>query len=968
MSTEPAPATPPSVTAPSDVPPYRYTAAMAEVIETTWQDRWEQRHTFQAPNPSGPLDGGFDEVAIAPHAFVMDMFPYPSGDGLHVGHPLGYIGTDVYSRYLRMRGENVLHTMGFDAFGLPAEQYAVQTGQHPAITTYANITTFRRQLRRLGLGHDGRRSIATSDPEYYRWTQWIFLQIFNSWYDPARDKARPIAELIAELDAGKRQPAAGSNPYDMGWADLNAVQRREVVDNHRLVYRAMSVVNWCPGLGTVLANEEVTAEGRSERGNFPVFRKPLAQWMMRITAYSERLLSDLEFIDWPDKVRAMQQNWIGKSVGARVRFAVTDTSERIEVFTTRPDTLFGATYIVLAPEHPLVDQLITASWPAPTRDAWTGGHATPTAAVEQYRRFAAGRSELDRQGGAGDREKTGVFTGSYATNPVSGVQIPIFIADYVLMGYGTGAIMAVPAEDARDHEFAEKFDLPIVRTIEPPEDFEGGAYTGDGPRINSVNSDGLVLNGISDKAEAIERVCAWLAERAAGERAVTYRLRDWLFSRQRYWGEPFPIVFDETGLPIALPDSMLPVELPETDDFSPRSYDADDVDSLPEPPLGRLTDWVTVTLDLGEGPKQYRRETNTMPNWAGSCWYHLRYLDPHNSEQLVDPDIERYWMGPTADRPLGGVELYVGGVEHAVLHLLYARFWHKVLFDLSYVSSAEPYHRLVNQGYVQAFAYTDSRGMYVPSADVAERDGGYFLGDEPVNREYGKMGKSLKNVTTPDEMYAAYGADTLRLFEMFTGPLEQSRPWDTKAVVGSYRLLQRVWRTVVDEHTGQTHVADAFVPHELDRLLSRTIDAVREGYETLRFNTSIARITELNNAITQAYPSGGTPRALAEPLVLMLAPLAPHAAEELWAKLGHLESLAWRAFPQADPALLVEDTVEIPVQVNGKLRSLILVATGSDGATLESAARADDKVVAALGDSIVRRVIAVPGKMVNFVV
>jgi leucyl-tRNA synthetase len=951
----------------AETPRFRYDAAMADAIETSWQDRWEREGTFNAPNPTGDLSEGFDRIAIRPHSYVMDMFPYPSGAGLHVGHPLGFIGTDVYARYLRMRGENVLHTMGFDAFGLPAEQYAVQTGQHPATTTYANIDVFKRQLRRLGLAHDQRRSFATTDPQYYRWTQWIFLQIFNSWYDKAKDHARPIEELIAELDSGLRQPDAGSNPFDRAWSELDPTQRRVVVDNHRLVYRAESTVNWCPGLGTVLANEEVTADGRSERGNFPVFRKPLAQWMMRITAYAERLLADLDHIDWPDKVRAMQQNWIGRSLGAHVRFDVPETELSIEVFTTRPDTLFGATYMVLAPEHPLIDQLVPAAWPEAINPQWTGGAATPAAAVATYRQQAAGRSELDRQ--TEGRDKTGVFTGGYARNPVSGTLIPVFVADYVLMGYGTGAIMAVPAQDERDWEFAVKFELPIVRTVQPGDGFEesgGEAFTGDGPAINSAN-DSISLNGLN-VADAKRAITDWLEEQGSGRRATTYRLRDWLFSRQRYWGEPFPVVYDETGLPIALPDSMLPLELPPTDDFSPKSFDPEDAGSTPEPPLGRLTEWVDVTLDLGDGPKQYRRETNTMPNWAGSCWYELRYLDPRNDHELVGPAIERYWMGPHADRPLGGVDLYVGGVEHAVLHLLYARFWHKVLFDLGYVSSAEPFHRLVNQGYVQAYAYTDARGAYVEAAEVEERDGAYFFHGEPVAREYGKMGKSLKNVTTPDEMYAAYGADTLRLFEMFTGPLEQSRPWDTKAVVGSYRLLQRIWRTVVDEQSGEVHVSDDEPAEELNRLLHKTIHAVREGMESLRFNTSIARLTELNNAITQAYPRGGVPRAVAEPLVLMLAPLAPHIAEELWAKLGRSQSLAWHAFPEADPALLVEDTVEVPVQVNGKVRSVIVVPAGSDAAALEAAARADEKALAALGDREIRRVIAVPGKMVNFVV
>jgi leucyl-tRNA synthetase len=957
----------------TDIPPHRYNAAIADAIETSWQDRWDAEGTFDAPNPIGPLSDGFDRVAIRPHSYVLDMFPYPSGAGLHVGHPLGYIGTDVYARYLRMRGENVLHTMGFDAFGLPAEQFAVQTGANPATTTNANMVVFRKQLRRLGLGHDTRRSVATIDPEYYRWTQWIFLQIFNSFYDTLADKARPIADLIAELDDDRREPAEGANPFGRPWADLEDVEKRRVVDNHRLAYRAESTVNWAPGLGTVLSNEEVTADGRSERGNFPVFRKPLPQWMMRITAYADRLVDDLEHIDWPDKVRTMQRNWIGKSIGAHVTFAVTSSTvsegslrpEHVSVFTTRPDTLFGATYMVLAPEHPMIASLTADTWPEGVDERWTGGFATPAEAVADYQARSARVSELERQ--AGDaKDKTGVFTGSYATNPVTGADLPVFIADYVLMGYGTGAIMAVPGQDERDWAFAENFGLPIIRTVQPPEGFDGKAFTGEGPAINS-SIDGLSLDGIG-VADAKAKTIEWLEENGHGRGATTFRLRDWLFSRQRYWGEPFPIVYDETGLPIALPDSLLPVELPETDDFSPKSFPPDDAASTPEPPLGRLDDWVAVELDLGDGLKKYRRETNTMPNWAGSCWYELRYLDPTNTERFVDPAIEHYWMGPTADRPLGGVELYVGGVEHAVLHLLYARFWHKVLYDLGYLSSSEPFHRLVNQGMLQLPAYTNADGFYVEASQVQERDGHFFFEGEEVTQEFGKIGKSLKNVVTPDDFIAEFGADTFRLFEMFSGPLEQSRPWDAKAIVGPYRLLQRVWRVVVDEETGAARVTDNEIPDEMNRLLHKAIHAVRDGYETLRFNTSIARVTELNNAITQAYPRGGAPRALVEPVVLMLAPMAPHIAEELWAKLGHESSLTWVRFPVADPALLIDDTVEVPVQVNGKLRSVIIVAPDSDAAALEAAARADEKVVAALDGRDAKRVVAVPGKLVNFVV
>jgi leucyl-tRNA synthetase len=948
----------------TDTPPHRYSAELAAGIEARWQDRWEAEGTFQAPNPTGELAGPSDDPtwhnASGEKLFVLDMFPYPSGAGLHVGHPLGYIGTDVFGRFKRMTGHNVLHALGYDAYGLPAEQYAVQTGQHPRKTTEENIANMRRQLRRLGLAHDARRSVATTDVEFYRWTQWIFLQIFNAWYDTDMGRARPIAELIAEFEAGTRQ-----TPDGRPWSELTEVERRTIVDGRRLAYRSDAPVNWCPGLGTVLANEEVTAEGRSAVGNFPVFKRNLTQWMMRITAYADRLIDDLDLLDWPESIKLMQRNWIGRSSGARVDFP-TDHGA-ITVFTTRPDTLFGATYMVLAPEHPLADVLAAGSWPEGTPPEWTGGAATPAEALAAYRREAQVKTEVERQ--TEGKEKTGVFTGSYAVNPVNGERIPVFVADYVLMGYGTGAIMAVPGQDERDWEFAEKFGLPIVRTVQPPEGWTGEAYTGEGPAINSAN-DTVSLNGLG-VAEAKERIIAWLAERGAGEGTITYKLRDWLFSRQRYWGEPFPIIYDETGLPIALPDEMLPVELPEIDDYSPRSFDADDEMSQPEPPLGRVAEWTTVTLDLGDGPKEYRRELNVMPQWAGSCWYEIRYLDPANKESFVDPAVERYWMGPRGSGHVGGVDLYVGGVEHAVLHLLYARFWQKVLFDLGHVSTSEPYRRLFNQGYIQAYAYTDERGMYVPAAEVREtgegKDVEYFHGDVPVTRLYGKMGKSLKNSVSPDEMFDTFGADTLRVYEMSMGPLDVSRPWETRAVIGSHRFLQRVWRNIVDENTGELRVSEAPASEETRRALHRAIDGVRGDMAELRFNTAIAKLIELNNHLTQACPDG-TPREVAEPLVLMLAPVAPHLAEELWIKLGHTSSLAYEAFPVADPELLVGDTVEYPVQVNGKVRGKVTVPADADEATVRAAALAEPKVAAYVDGKEPRKVIVVPGRIVTVVV
>ncbi|MFI9640118.1 leucine--tRNA ligase [Micromonospora sp. NPDC051925] len=944
-----------------DIPPFRYTAALADEIERRWQDTWAREGTFHAPNPTGPLADPAHPRADAEKLYVLDMFPYPSGAGLHVGHPLGYIGTDCFARYQRMAGRNVLHAMGFDAFGLPAEQYAVQTGTHPRTTTVANIERYKAQLRRLGLAHDERRSVATIDTDFYRWTQWIFLQVFNSWYDPDARRARPIAELIAEFSAGDRP-----TPDGRGWAELTESERRQIVDDHRLAYVSQAPVNWCPGLGTVLANEEVTADGRSDRGNFPVFKRHLKQWMMRITAYGDRLLDDLDTLDWPESIKLMQRNWIGRSTGAHIDFAASTADSgapgeaRITVFTTRPDTIFGATYLVLAPEHALVDPLVPAAWPVGTRDAWTGGHTSPRAAVEAYRKAAAAKTDLERQ--ADTKEKTGVFVGAYATHPVTGGQIPIFVADYVLAGYGTGAIMAVPAQDERDWAFAEVFELPIVRTVQPADGFDGTAYTGDGPAINSAAPErGLDLNGLG-VADAKAATIEWLEANGHGVGAVTWRLRDWLFSRQRYWGEPFPIVYDETGAAIALPESMLPVELPEVDDFSPKTFDPDDADSNPETPLSRRRDWVEVELDLGDGPKRYTRETNVMPQWAGSCWYELRYLDPTNSERFVDAENERYWMGPRAEGDCGGTDLYVGGAEHAVLHLLYARFWHKVLYDLGHVSSFEPFRKLFNQGMIQAYAFRDSRGTPVPAEEVVEVDGRWLHGEAEVTREYGKMGKSLRNVVTPDDMCAAYGADTFRVYEMSMGPLEVSRPWDTRAVVGSYRFLQRVWRAVVDEQTGALRVTDAPADEATRRLLHRVVDGVRVDMEGIRFNTAIAKLIELTNAVTR-LPE--TPREVAEPLVLMLAPFAPHVAEELWRTLGHDGSLAYVDFPAADPALLVAETVTYPVQVNGKVRGRIEVP--ADAAEDVVRAAALEAVASALAGKEPRKVIVVPGRLVSVV-
>jgi leucyl-tRNA synthetase len=922
-----------------DSPPFRYTAALAGQIEVEWQQRWAEQGNYYTPNPVGDLADGFDRVKDRPKLYVMDMFPYPSGTGLHVGHPLGYIGTDVYSRFKTMNGFNVLHPMGFDAFGLPAEQYAVQTGQHPQITTERNIANMRRQMERLGLGFDWRRAVATTDVAYYRWTQWIFLQLFNSYYHEESQRARPIDELPSE-------------------------ER----DARRLVYLDDALVNWCPALGTVLANEEVTSEGRSERGNFPVFKLPLKQWKMRITAYAERLLDDLDLLDWPEPIKIQQRNWIGRSTGATVKFPTERAT--IEVYTTRPDTLFGATFMVVAPEYTGLDGLVADAWPPGVPSSWTGGDPDPRAAVARYQREVGGVRDVDRLALA--RDKTGRFSGTYATNPVNGEPIPVFVADYVLAGYGTGAIMAVPGHDERDFEFARAFGLPVVEVVAPPAEWFASqglpvgaaadewtaAYDGPGVAVHSANA-GVSLDGLGTE-DATRAITEWIESVGAGEGAVAYKLRDWLFSRQRYWGEPIPVVYDDEGDVHAVPEQYLPVELPDLLDWEPEVSEDPNYITVPQPPLARAVDWVNVTLDLGDGPRRYRRETNTMPQWAGSCWYYLRYLDPNDERMLVDPRIERYWMG---GKEAGGVDLYVGGVEHAVLHLLYARFWHKVLYDLGHVSTPEPFQRLFNQGYVLAAAFTDERGIYVDAAVVEERDGGFFFEGKPVHREFGKMGKSLKNSVTPDDMYDAYGADTLRLYEMFSGPLDASRPWETRDVVGVHRFLQRVWRLVVDEDTGELRVGDGPLDDETRRALHRTIEAVREGMETLRFNTSIARLTELT---TQLVKLDTAPREAVEPLVLMLAPLAPHIAEELWQRLGGTGSVTRQTFPLADPAWTRREQLTIPVQVKGRLRSTITVPAGTSDVELEQAARADAKAARHLAEGTWRAIV-VPGRLVNFV-
>ena len=905
------------------------------LIEPKWQHYWDEHQTFRAWNPGEvvPADHGFAERHAKarpeqlPKFYILDMFPYPSGAGLHVGHPEGYTATDILARYRRALGYNVLHPIGWDAFGLPAEQYAIKTRQHPRKTTEQNIATFKRQIKSLGFSYDWSRELDTTDPKYFRWTQWIFLKLYNSWFNPRTNKAEPIETL-------SYPPELTSGPDE---------KRRAYRDSRRLAYVTEAPVWWCEQLGTVLANEEVV-EGKSEVGDFPVVRKPMRQWMLRITAYAERMLQDLNTINWSDSLKEMQRNWIGRSEGAEVDFAIAECGVRnaecekgVRVFTTRPDTLFGATYMVLAPEHKLVDAITTpAQLPA----------------VEAYKAEVTKKSDLERTELA--KEKTGVFTGGYAVNPVNGERIPIWIADYVLISYGTGAIMAVPGHDTRDFEFATKFNLPIVQVVQPPAGTEWRGYVEDGVSVNSTGPE-ISITGLPTP-EAKTKITSWLESKGLGKKTINYKLRDWLFSRQRYWGEPFPIIWKTgpDGQPYheALPETALPLLPPALEDYKPTPDG--------QPPLARAQDWVNL-------PDGSRRETNTMPQWAGSCWYYLRYLDTHNDGTFCSPEAEHYWMGTTgtkqhATKPTPGVDLYVGGTEHAVLHLLYARFWHKVLFDLGQVSSPEPFYRLVNQGLI--------------------------LGEDDQ-----KMSKSRGNVINPDDILVEYGADAFRLYEMFMGPLEMVKPWSTKGVEGVYRFLGRVWRLFVDEQSetefeqslttepqrgtellGKILLAPSITDTQPSaaqlKALHACIKKVTEDLDGLRFNTAIsALMVFINEAMTWETK----PTCVLRDFLVLLQPFAPHIAGELWAKLHapcttqQAPTLSYVAWPKFDAALLVEDTLEIPVQVNGKLRDVIKISATASQADLEAAARTSEKVTPFLEGKTIKKVIVLPKKLVNIV-
>ncbi|MFN9064050.1 MAG: leucine--tRNA ligase [bacterium] len=1185
-------------TLPSDGPEHRYTAVLAERIEGRWQRWWAERGTFVQPNPG---EVGFD--ASRPKFYCLDMFPYPSGAGLHVGHPEGYTATDILCRYKRAKGFNVLHPMGWDAFGLPAEQYAIQTGVHPAVTTKGAIENFRRQLQRFGFCYDWSREVGTIDPGYYRWTQWVFIQLYEAWFDHEQQRARPIAELVEEFASGKRvveynpRGEAGESGAGLGeWAGLDKPTQRKVLGSYRLAYQSTTTVNWCPKLGTVLANDEVI-DGRSERGGHPVLRKPMRQWMLRITDYADRLLGQLDALAWPESTKTMQREWIGRSEGAEIEFglggegvldlgtpdlragglplgtpdlragrsaddlyraniklikhpsflardpyppgvhgpvadlishnrflphhrlpgatyfvtwrAVPGTvlsademkitldallhfqherhhtfaavvmpdhvhwlvrpnegeelgklvtsvkqfsatrinkgrgtggslwvpeafdhivrderylaefvnyivsnpikgglvdhadahgglyvdpvvlegvggerpgpevrgtqvegerpgpevrgtqrqgtqGEGLTVFTTRPDTLFGATYMVVAPEHELIGRVLAAPGPR-----------TDVGKVSAYVQAARHKSDVDRQEA---KTKTGVDLGIDAVNPATGGAIPVWVADYVLMGYGTGAIMAVPGHDERDFEFAKAMGLPVVEVVRPPAEFKGKpgvCFSGAGTAINSSGPE-VSIDGLPT-AEAKEKIIVWLEGSGRGVRKVNYRLRDWTFSRQRYWGEPIPIVFDEDGNHYPVSASGLPVELPELEDYAPA--ESDDA----QPLLAKAKAWMHTTAGaagvegvdpaLLNASSTVTREANTMPGSAGSSWYFLRYCDPKNTSAMIDPKIDAYWMGD-------GVDFYIGGSEHTVGHLLYARFWQNALRDLGHVTCREPFRRLFHQGMITSFAYQRGDKSLVPVDEVDEGPEGVFVEratGKVVEQIVAKMSKSLKNVINPDEIIAGYGADTFRLYEMYMGPLEASKPWNTKDIIGPFRFLQRLWRNVIDEQSGAVVLAGEGAPAELTRLVHRTIAGVTQDIENISLHTAIAKLIELNNAITKAAAVGPVPKSIIEPMLVLLAPFCPHICEELWSRLGHEKTIADASWPTHDPAMLVEETVEIPVQVQGKLRGKVLVPGGSDAKTIEQIALADAKVQGALEGKPIKRVIVVPGKLVNIV-
>lgn len=878
-------------------------------IEKKWQQYWEKNKTFRTP----------EDLTNPKKCYILDMFPYPSGAGLHVGHPEGYTATDIYSRYKRMKGFNVLHPMGWDAFGLPAEQYAIQTGTHPSITTKNNCDTFRRQIKELGLSYDWDKEINTTDPLYFKWTQWIFIRLFNTWFDEKLQKGRPVNELTIPEEV----------------KILGEREIRKYVDSKRLAYYDNAQVWWCPSCRIVCANEEVLNDGSHEKCGNIVEKKNLKQWMLRIPHYAERLLKGIDDLDWPEGIKDMQRNWIGRSTGAEVDFKIDGLDETLTVFTTRPDTLFGATYMVIAPEHKLLGKITTSEY---------------TTKVNEYIRLSVLKSDLDRTDLA--KEKTGVFTGRYAVNPVNNKLIPVWVADYVLTGYGTGAIMAVPAHDTRDFEFAKKFNLPIVCIQDPDVTdhdqrlriLEGNeCWTEDGKYINSSDLvTGVDINGLA-KEEGIRKMTDWLESRNLGKAKVNYKLRDWLFSRQRYWGEPFPVIHWEDGEITVLGDDELPLELPPLEKYLPGETG--------ESPLSNAKEWLNIT-DLNG--RKGTRETNTMPQWAGSCWYYLRFIDARNDELIFDSEKEKYWMP---------VDLYIGGAEHAVLHLLYSRFWHKVLFDLGIVSTDEPYKKLFNQGMILAFAYENEAGAKIPADQIEEKDGKFYNKENgtEVKQIVAKMSKSLKNVVNPDDVVSRYGADSLRLYEMFMGPLDVMKPWDDRNVKGVFNFIGRSFRFF----SNPENITSADYDNELLKGLHKTIKKVGDDIESLKFNTAISEMMIFLNLV---YKKGKVSKATADKYTLILSPFAPHLAEELWQLLGHDKSLAYEPWPEFDLQYLKEDTIEYPVSFNGKMRFLIELPADMPADEIRKAVLADERSSKWLGSSVPANVIVVPKKIVNVVV
>jgi leucyl-tRNA synthetase len=877
-------------------------------IEKKWQKYWEDNKTFKTP----------EDLTNPKKCYVLDMFPYPSGAGLHVGHPEGYTATDIYSRYKRMKGFNVLHPMGWDAFGLPAEQYAIQTGTHPSITTKRNCDNFRRQIKELGLSYDWDREINTTDPEYFKWTQWIFIRLYNTWFDQKQQKGRPISELEIPSEISK----------------LGKEKIRGYIDSKRLAYYDNAQVWWCPNCRIVCANEEVLADGTHEKCGNKVIRKNLKQWMLRIPLYADRLLKGIDNLDWPEVIKDMQRNWIGRSTGAEVDFSIDGLNEKLTVFTTRPDTLFGATYMVMSPEHSLIDQITTAE---------------QSDKVKEYIRSASMKSDLDRTDLS--KDKTGVFTGRYAINPVNLQKIPIWVADYVLTGYGTGAIMAVPAHDTRDFEFAKKFSLQITCILDPDVDdptqrrdiLEGDeCWTQDGKYINSADSrTGVNLNGLNKEA-GISTMIAWLEEKNLGKARVNYKIRDWLFSRQRYWGEPFPVIHWEDGEISLLKDEELPLELPELEKYLPGESG--------ESPLANSEEWLNVVDKNG---RKGRRETNTMPQWAGSCWYYLRFIDPKNDKMIFDTAKEKYWMP---------VDLYIGGAEHAVLHLLYSRFWHKVLFDLGIVSTDEPYQRLFNQGMILAFAYETQAGAKVPADEVEERDGKHYhtkTGSE-VRQIVAKMSKSLKNVVNPDDVVSRYGADSLRLYEMFLGPLDATKPWDDKGVKGVSGFLGKAFRFFSNNDSITTGSEDP----EILKALHQLIKKAEGDIETLHFNTVVSAMMIFVNL---ASKKGKVTLETANTFTRVLSPFAPHMAEELWQILGNQKSISGEVWPAFNEEFLKEDNFDYPVSFNGKMRFNIQLPVSMGKDEIISTVLADERARKWMGDDAPANIIVVPKRIINIV-